>query len=252
MNTNYARPTTLQEALNLLSTPNAVPLAGGTWVNTPDFRRMHSAESDLLLVDLQALGMNRIHKRGNSLEIGAGVTLQQLLECDLAPESLQRAIKVESPLNNRNAATVAGSLNSCGGRSAFVTAMLALDAKLIFQPGDSETSLGNFLPLREKRSFGLLITQISIPLNVKLTFEYVARTPFDLPIVCTAVARWTSGRIRLALGGYGKTPILALDGTTSDDIKSAARNGYHEAEDEWASAGYRADTAAILAERCLS
>lgn len=252
MNTNYVRPTTLQEAIDLLSVPNAVPLAGGTWVNTPEFRRGRSGESELLLVDLQALGMNRILKHGNSLEIGAGVILQQLLESLHSPAGLNRAIKLESPLNSRNAATVAGSLVACGGRSAFATAMLALDAKLTFQPGDAETSLGNFLPFREKQTFGLLITQISIPLNVKMTFEYVARTVFDLPIVCAAVAQWTSGRVRLALGGYGKAPLLALDGTTSDDIKSAARNGYHEAADEWASAEYRADTAAILADRCLN
>ena len=252
MNINYIRPTTLQEALDLLSAPNAIPLAGGTWVNTTEFRRGRSDESDLLLVDLQALGLNRIHKHGNNLGIGACATLQQILECPHSPASLKSAIKLESSLNSRNAATVAGSLISCGGRSAFATAMLALDAKLTFQPGDSETSLGNFLPLRENHSFGLLINQISIPLNVKLTFEYVARTPFDQPIVCAAVAQWTSGRTRLALGGHGKTPLLALDGTTSDDIKSAARNGYHEAADEWASAEYRADTAAILADRCLN
>jgi hypothetical protein len=65
---------------------------------------------------------------------------------------------------------------------------------------------------------GWLIISISIPLNVKLSFEYVARTPADKPIVCAAVAQWNSGRTRLALGGYGKIPMLAMDGTVRNIV----------------------------------
>ncbi len=79
----------------------------------------------------------------------------------------------------------------------------------------------------------------------------VARTPADKPIVCAALAQWTSGRTRLALGGYGKAPTLAMDGTESDGIDSAAQNAFHEASDEWASAEYRMDVAITLSKRCL-
>jgi hypothetical protein len=54
------------------------------------------------------------------------------------------------------------------------------------------------------------------------------------------------------LGGYGKSPLLAMDGTEADGLDSAARNAYHEANDEWASADYRMDVAATLAKRCLA
>jgi len=97
-----------------------------------------------------------------------------------------------------------------------------------------------------------LITQIAIPLNVKFAFEYVSKTPLDKPMVSASVAQWNSGRTRLILGGYGKTPILAMDGTEADGIESAAKNAYHEAQDEWASAEYRMDVAATLAKRCLA
>jgi CO/xanthine dehydrogenase FAD-binding subunit len=90
-----------------------------------------------------------------------------------------------------------------------------------------------------------------IPLNVKLAFEYVSRTPADKPIVCAALAQWNSGRTRLVLGGYGKSPMLAMDGTEADGVDVAARNAFHEATDEWASAEYRMDVAATLAKRCL-
>jgi CO/xanthine dehydrogenase FAD-binding subunit len=42
-----------------------------------------------------------------------------------------------------------------------------------------------------------------------------------------------------------------MDGTEADDLQTAARNAFHEATDEWASAEYRMDIAATLAKRCL-
>jgi CO/xanthine dehydrogenase FAD-binding subunit len=96
-----------------------------------------------------------------------------------------------------------------------------------------------------------LITSIVLPLSVKLAFDYVSRTPADKPIVCTAVAQWNSGRTRLAVGGYGKAPLLAMDGTESEGVETAARNAFHEAADDYGSAEYRMDVAATLAKRCL-
>jgi CO/xanthine dehydrogenase FAD-binding subunit len=112
-------------------------------------------------------------------------------------------------------------------------------------------SLGEFLPLRMEKIQGKLITSITIPLNAKLAFDYVSRTPADKPIVCAALAQWNSGRTRLVLGGYGKNPTLAMDGTEAEGLGSAARNAFHEATDEFGSAEYRMDVAATLAKRCL-
>jgi CO/xanthine dehydrogenase FAD-binding subunit len=98
---------------------------------------------------------------------------------------------------------------------------------------------------------GKLITSIITPLNTKLAFDYVSRTPADKPIVCAALAQWNSGRTRLVLGGYGKNPTLAMDGTEAEGIEAAARNAFHEATDEYASAEYRMDVSATLAKRCL-
>jgi CO/xanthine dehydrogenase FAD-binding subunit len=166
---------------------------------------------------------------------------------------------LESPLNVRNSATVAGALVSCDGRSPFATALLALDAKItvisnqlsVISSQSSIINVGDFLPLRPRG----LITQIVISLNVKFSFEYVSRSPMDKPIVCVALTQWKSGRTRLALGGYGESPLLALDGIDADSIGSAqaaVRNAYREAADDWASSEYRMDVAATLAKRCLA
>ncbi|HSK66205.1 MAG TPA: FAD binding domain-containing protein [Anaerolineales bacterium] len=239
----YHRPKTLDEALTLLKQPNRMPLGGGTLLSKPP-------GDPVDVVDLQSLGLDSITKSGNNLQVGATVTLQQLLEYEHCPDALKAAIKLEAPLNLRNAATVAGTLVSCDGRSPFATVMLALDTKLEIRAAEGDTqasNIGEFLPIRPQG----LITSISLPLNVRLAFEYVSRTPADKPIVCVALARWNSGRARLSLGGYGNNPLLAMDGTEAQGVEAAARNAFHEAADEYASAEYRMDVAATLAKRCL-
>ncbi|HJR80346.1 MAG TPA: FAD binding domain-containing protein, partial [Anaerolineales bacterium] len=203
----YHRPKTLDEALILLTQPNMYPLGGGTLLSK-------ITGDSVEVVDLQSLGLNTIKKSGNALEIGATVTLQQLLENEDSPDALRSALRLEAPLNLRNAATVAGSLVSCDGRSTFATVMLAADAKLtsIANQQSETVSLGEYLPLRPRG----LITSVTMPLNIKLAFEYVSRTPADKPIVCAALAQWNSGRTRLAVGGYGKSPTLAMDGTEAE------------------------------------
>ena len=129
--------------------------------------------------------------------------------------------------------------------------MLALAPELILQPGDEKIPFGELLPLRTEQLSGRLITEVSIPLNTKLAYHYVARTPADLPIVCVAVAQWPSGRTRVALGGYGSSPLLAMDGPNSQGADIAAKAAYHEAGDQWGSAQYRSDVAATLTKRCL-
>ncbi|HET7143089.1 MAG TPA: FAD binding domain-containing protein [Anaerolineales bacterium] len=246
MITAYHRPQTLDEALTLLTQPNTRPLGGGTLLS-------HLTSDSVEAVDLQSLGLDTINKKGNDLEIGATTTLQALFENENCPETLKVAIKLEAPINIRNSATIAGTIFSSDGRSPFTTALLSLDAKLeqaIFNNSKvayRTSNIGEFLPLRSTN----LITKIILPLNADFAFEFVSRTPADKPIICAAVTQWGSGRTRLALGGYGNSPILAMDGTEAEGLETAARNAYHEANDEWASADYRMDVASVLAKRCL-
>lgn len=241
MITAYHRPKTLEEALSLLAQPGRLPLGGGTLLS-------HGTSDPVEVVDLQALGLDQITHKGNDLEIGAAVTLQELMESGDCPAALKDALRLEAPLNVRNAATVAGTLVSADGRSPFAACALALDSKLSIGGDKAQTlGIGEYLPLRPR---GLIIA-ISIPLNARLAFEGVARTPSDKPFISVAAARWPSGRTRMTVGGFGRNPSLGMDGTESEGLESAARNACHESGDEFASAEYRMETAATLAKRCL-
>jgi CO/xanthine dehydrogenase FAD-binding subunit len=266
----YHRPENLEAALSLLSRrePVTVPLGGGSQLSQP------SSEA-YAVVDLQGLGLGNIQRRGNTLELGATSTLQAFLgfmdnegENPFTP-ALREVILHEATNNLRNVATIAGTLVGADGRSPLATALLALDARLVVVPGthsfpmgeagnQSEdalektiVSLGDLFPLRREALSGRLITQVQVPLNAQLAYEYVARTPADRPLVCAAAVRWPSGRTRLALGGYGLAPVLALDGPEGGGLEPAARDAYSQAGDAWASAEYRSEMAAVLARRCI-
>lgn len=245
----YFRPKTLVEALDLLSRKDvhAVPLGGGTALNQPSPARVCA-------VDLQALILDQIELKGQQLSLGATVTLQALLEHAYTPPALASAIRHEASYNLRQAATVAGTLVAASGRSPLATILLAWDALLEIQQAGREAEnigLGDVLPMRAEALHGRLITRVILGQNVRLAYEYVARSPADLPIVCASVARWPSGRTRLALGGYGASPLLAMDGPEPEGLEQAARDAYSQAGDEWASAQYRQETAATLALRCF-
>jgi CO/xanthine dehydrogenase FAD-binding subunit len=244
----YHRPESLQDALALLAreTPRTIPLGGGSVlsrVRKPDFA----------VVDLQRLGLNKFEKEGQLLHIGATVTLQQVFECEDIPEAILDAFREslvrEAALNVRQVATVAGCLVSCDGRSPFITALLALDARLVWAQGDEAQPLGDYLPLREEFDSRRLIVDVRIPLNATLRFESVARSPLDQPVVCAAVATWPSGRTRVTLGGFGKAPVLAMDGPEPVGAAVAAREAFRFAGDAWASAAYRMDIAGKLVQR---
>lgn len=242
----YNRPDTLAEALKLLerSEPITVPLGGGTLLNAP-------SDEEVAVVDLQNLGLGTVRAIGSNLTIGAAATLQSLLDSQKLPDALSKAIQHEAAYNLRQMASAAGALVAADGRSPFATAMLALEAKLTWLPGDESQSLGEYLPLRPKSGKGSLISEITIPTNIDLAYEYVARSPADLPIVCVAAARWKSGRTRVALGGYGAAPVMVVDGKDENDILPGVENAYSEAGDEWASAEYRGDVVQTLTQRCL-
>jgi CO/xanthine dehydrogenase FAD-binding subunit len=244
MITEYHRPSTLEAALKLLrrKTPATRPLGGGTVLSA-------SNTDTAAVVDLQALKLNKISLRGKTLHIGATATLQSLLDTEGILPALASAIKHEATYNLRQVATVAGILVAAGGRSPFAAVMLAIDAQLDLQPKDESITYGELLALRAEKLRGKLITRIIISTAAKLSYQYVARTPADLPIVCIALAQWPSGRTRLAAGGFGAAPVLALDGRDSSGITEALENALTGASDQWATAEYRHEAGRALLQR---
>lgn len=243
----YHRPKKLAEALALLERkePLTLPLGGGTVLTAP-------SPDEYAVVDLQHLGLAKLKATGKKLTLGAALTLQTLLDSSNIPAALAAAIRHETAYTMRQVATVAGSLVSADGRSPFGIAMLAMDAQLKLEPDKEKMSYGELLPLREESLAGKLITEVTLSGQPKLAYEYVARSPADLPIVAIALAQWPSGRTRLAVGGFGDIPHLAVDGQDATGLMEVLENTLDQANDQWATAEYRKEAALALLRRALS
>lgn len=106
---NYARPGSLEEALELLARPGSKPMAGGTDVAGQLDRNL---DSPFLLVDLQAAGLGGVRAADGGVEIGATTTLSELIAAqELAPYTVlvEATSHAASPLL-RNSGTVGGNL----------------------------------------------------------------------------------------------------------------------------------------------
>jgi CO/xanthine dehydrogenase FAD-binding subunit len=242
----YLRPTSVDEALLLLSEDGKErkPLGGGTSLS-------RQQAGNFGVVDLQDAGLDQIEVESQGITVGAMVRLERLMVHPDVHSEIKRAIQIDAGENIRNMATIGGWLVSSDGRSLFSTALLALDATLTWEPDQLTVRLGYWLPLRRQSPPGVLMTEVAWSTAPRIVFEYVARSPKDRPILIVAMAQWGSGRTRVALGGFGASPILAVDGPDSSGVDHACRDAFYEAEDQWATALYRREVAAKLALRCL-
>ena len=243
----YVRPTTIPEALAALKGGTA--LAGGTTV-------ARRARGLAKLVDLQALGIDRLLVEGDHVRMGAMLRLQQMVEAEL-PEALSEACRREAGLNLRTMASLGGTLLTCSGRSPLATALLGLHAQIRMEPGPQQWSLDDLLARRSSLPAGLLLTSVAFQVPLAIAQSAVARSPADRPIVCAVVAR-RAGRVPsfgVALGGFGPRPILLPEAEIAlavGDVHSAAesaRAACAGSQDEWASAEYRAEVAATFIHR---
>ncbi|MBN1231274.1 MAG: FAD binding domain-containing protein [Anaerolineales bacterium] len=241
----YHAPETIAEAQQLLSRKKPVTrvLGGGSILNRP-------SKDDFAVVDIQKLSLGSYFETDGKTIIGAGLTMQQLL--DKKPgAALEKAIHHEATYNIRQVATVVGRLVGGDGRSALLITFAVLDPEVIMDT-DKINMMGVLSSKKEKLS-GKLITELEFTTPDKCQYEYVARTPADLPVVGVAAALWGDQRLRISIGGYGEMPKVAYDGIPE---KKKALESVIEtlsnAGDQWASAEYRLDVTKTLITRILT
>ncbi len=259
----YHRPRTVEEALGLLQSEDAVPLAGGQQLLA---KQWHGAKA---VVDLQALGLDRIETRGEQLKIGAMVRLQQLVDTPHGCTFLAEAAHRDGPLTYRNAATVGGTIVTHDPLSCLLLSLLVLDAEVEVQrtDGASVVALDKLLVDPARWLPRNLVTAVTVtPRTVGTAMAIVARTPRDRPLVAVTaqVTRQGErcGEVRVAWGGVAPYPLRAytveqaLSSQTLDDARIEAAVAQATAElllssDFRGSAEYRRAMLSVLTRRAL-
>jgi carbon-monoxide dehydrogenase medium subunit/putative selenate reductase FAD-binding subunit len=225
----YERPVTIEAALDELRAPTAVVLGGGTRLNAAP-----TAEP-VLLVDLQSLGLDRIAPTGmRTLSVGAGATLQSLVDAPDVPQAVREAARRELPSTLRAAATVGGCVAVAEADSELFASLLVYDAVV-------HTATGVVAPLADGPPFaGDFVTAVELATEGSCAWARTGRTRADRPIV-SAFARRPPGRPPcLALAGVAARPVLV------DDL-----DALDPPADFRGSADYRRALARTLAHRVL-
>jgi carbon-monoxide dehydrogenase medium subunit len=261
----YYRPTDIPKALDLLSHPDSVILAGGT--------KLLASEAGLdaaHVVDLQALTLNSVDLVEGVLSVGATCTvaafiaaLGQTFPADPAAGLLALAAHRAGPNTYRNAATVGGTVGARLPDSELLAALLLFEAQLSLASlaGVTEMGLEAYLDADERPEGLITAVKFAWP-DGRGAAERVARTPADYPIVSIAAWRDPADQFTLAATGLGPVPqrlsaaeaALAggIDDSTIAEAAEAAAAANIHAGDFRGDVSYRQEMARVLTRRALS
>ncbi|QZY29858.1 xanthine dehydrogenase small subunit [Nocardioides coralli] len=257
----FARPASLEEALQLVSEHReATVVAGSTdWGVEVNLRGERAAY--VVAVD-RLPELRELEVADDAIRFGAALTLTEL-ERELAgrvpmldqvwPQFASRLI--------RNGATVGGNLATASPIGDLAPALLALEAELVLVSvrGERVVALSDFFTgYRETvREPDELIGSVRVPLPLSpvAQFQKIAKRRFDdisgiAVAVALDVADGTVTRVRIGLGGVAATPIRATATETAlegrpwdvDTVTAAAavlRGEGTPIDDARASAAYR-------------
>ena len=222
---SYHRPATVADAVKLLSTmgDEARPLAGGHSLVPMMKLRLATPEH---LVDLHGIdGLKGIRRDGNTVVIGAMITLHQLLASDEIAKSLpilhETALLIADP-QVRYRGTIGGNVANGDPGNDMPALMMTLRASYRLEGKSgardvaaSEFNQGAYFTALEP---GELLTTISIPVPAAghgYAYEKLKRKVGDYATAAAAVVLTMAGgkvaSCKIGLTNLSETPLLAED-----------------------------------------
>ncbi|MBN1922854.1 MAG: FAD binding domain-containing protein [Anaerolineae bacterium] len=273
-------PTTIEEAVTMAQTnPHACYLGGGAWVVAQGEPQLEA------VVDLQGLGLGKIESDIEGVQIGALVTLQQLIDAGLGSnpvasnpvsgalvgDLLATTAAYTQSRTLREQGTVGGTLIVAGPADPLTTALLVLDADVRYaDPVVHTAPFTSFVAYRDRLiRTRVLLTGLLVkrpPTRSAAAFEVVGRSPKDKPIVCVAayvaVDEGLPVEVRIAVGGADAHPMRLLKTEhllkgqllTASRIESALAPvlmELHPVADFLATAEYRLEMTQVLTRRAV-
>lgn len=242
------------EALELLARPGAKAIAGGSEMLIYEAR-----EKPEYLVDISSCMPRAVSVSGSSITIGAGATLQELLEAKELPGAIKEAALTMGNRNIRNRATVGGNIAARKSSSSLAPILLALDAQVEYQEKGAALAKESLASWLEKPK-GLILNVIAeLKPGLRAKTIRLHRTGNDLAIVmASAVYKLENGTVKglgIAMGGFGhraeKRPDLAalFEGKalpSKEEIEKSAKPLLKAISDKRGSAKYKEHMGATI------
>ena len=253
----YARPSTVEDAVRLLSEHDgARPLAGGQTLT--NVMKARAAAPDVL-IDLNDLEELRQVSRtaDGGLELGAMVTLSELIrspDADARPILAEVAAQI-ADVQVRNRGTIGGNICSNDPTNHLPPVVAAVGATMTIRGADGERTvtaddffLGVYMTAVAP---GELLTKITVQ-AAGGTSDAFASIPIgrDGTCICNAAASVEDGQARIALGCVAAVPVVLSAAADADAVREAVRGAdLDPPSDVHASADYRRHLAEVVAVR---
>ena len=271
---DYSRPTTVQEAVDLLADGEAKVLAGGMSLIPLMKLRLSAPEH---VVDLGRIPeLNRIAEDGGSLHLGALLTHHQVASSGLVQEKCPLMAETAAHIGDaqvRNMGTLGGSAAHADPAADYPAALCALQAKVRLVRKDSERVMGieDFFvdALTTAVEPEEIITELVLPIEepgTGVSYQKLRQPASGFAIVGVAArVRKAGGKITMARIGvtglgataYRATGVEALlegsEGSQADVAKASAAvdEGIDANSDLHASSNYRKHVARVYTARAV-
>ena len=232
----YHRPSSLEEAADLLADPLRRAIGGGTVV-VPDVRTVRPVGVEV--VDLQDLPLSEVTERDGRLVLGAMSRVGEVMRNERTPDLLVELARRELPSTLRHQATIGGTVALADPDSVLVAGLLVHDA-VVELHGAEPRPLGQSIAECVGQR---IVTAVSLDPSGRGAIAATGRTPADEPIVSAVARRTDDGIVRLALTGVAPSPIeVSVDDPTA---------GLEPPGDFRGSGEYRLHLAGVLSARVL-
>jgi CO/xanthine dehydrogenase FAD-binding subunit len=267
---DYARPSTLAEAFELLSAPDGgvSALAGGTDLLVG---LRNGAVRPRTVVDLKHIRELApvIGEDEEGVRIGANAVLSQVTSSEILRRdfpALVESAAVVGSVQIRHRATLAGNLCNASPAADTVPALLAYGAQVVIRGprGERSVLVEDFVlgPRETVLTAGEIVTTIVLPTPKPGTGAAFARLTrrrgVDLAILSVCCLVDPEGEVRYGLGAVAPRPLLVRDsaaagsGSAADDRFAALVARASPITDVRASRDYRQAMIPVLARRTLA
>ena len=256
----FFKPQTVAEAVALKDKyqDKAVFMAGGTDVNCGD--AFSGIEK---IIGIEQLKLNKISQTDQVLSIGAGVTIQELIDSPKVPDHLTVAAGHFTNRNIRNIATIGGNIASNRTTSNLIPILIGIDAELKLADSGSTVSVYDYIT----REMSRLIESITISsenLNKRYGLRKFSHSANDISILTAAVTLNIQSDIvsdvRIAVGGVSKHVVrltkleTLLEGNKlpeRTDIEDRVKETVSPLEDIRGGAPFKKYLAGVLVSDCV-
>jgi len=255
---DYIRPKSTREAYELLTNrENSQVIGGGA------FLRLSSKDIDLI-IDLCDLDLNFIKETDTAVEIGAMTTFREIEKSDilkkyfgnLISDSVREIVGVQF----KNYVTVGGSIYPKYGFSDLITALLALECKVVLYKS-GEMRLEDYL--KEKIDGKDILIKIVLAKESTLSsYKSLRKSAGDFSILNVAVTKNKNGykvavgaRPEAAMLAYETAEFLNSNSSVNEDIALKAAEICCESlsfgSNYLASSEYRKELCRVLVKRAI-